>query len=132
MRKLVALSFLFFGLAGLAVYTTEAQTQKKDTPPSVKLDIKGGARTIASDKLHKFEQPRSTIPDKRPPERKDGRWHWHPHHGWVLLPLTLSPRTVLLPPTFVLPPQVTYYEIPASSPVLLCPHCGKPITIQID
>jgi hypothetical protein len=83
--------------------------------------------------MRKFDRPVTSVPALRPPVREGFSWHWHPHYGWIAIAVASAPREVLLPVTYQLPAQVTYYELPAATNdcQLTCPHCGQPITVSI-
>jgi hypothetical protein len=81
--------------------------------------------------LQRFPQPVVAHPSIHPPVQVGRSWHWHPHYGWVALPVGVV-NQVLLPANYVLPEPVTVYESAVADPSqTLCPHCGQPIIIQI-
>lgn len=103
-------------------------TTKAGTP-----GLKGRVNTdVRSDGLKKFDRPITMPPDRRPPPRTGGSWHWHRHHGWIWFDVGSAPRTVLIPEGFRLPPRVVSYEASSAPLIVTCPHCGKEICVYVE
>jgi hypothetical protein len=124
---------LLCSLIGLALLTSSADAQDKK-PPEKKVEKKidppkGKEVQKKAAELPRFAKPIDHVPDHRPPARAGGSWHWHRHHGWVLIPVAIAPRTILLPVEFVLPPVVVYYQAETPPIEVICPHCGRPLLI---
>lgn len=114
------------GLVALAL----AQPEGKPTPnrPTTQPQREGRVTVQDRERLQRYDKPDDKPRGDRPPERRDHRWHWHPHyHRWVLLPqATFKTDLVVLPPTYQLPQQVIYYD---DEDGCLCPHCGKRVRL---
>jgi hypothetical protein len=84
-----------------------------------------------SDAIVRFHTKIGTVPTFRPEARKGGNWHWHPWNGWVWLPIGVGPNAVLLEETYALPKVAVVYETAPAPMEVICPHCGKPITVYV-
>lgn len=83
---------------------------------------------LPSDRLPRFKNPIKEPPHHKPPDKRGGSWHWHPYHSWIWFPLAQAPRTIILPPNYVLPQRVYTYEQQAT--YVVCPHCGRTILLE--
>ena len=97
---------------------------------------RAGVATRPSKELTRFREarPMDRDRDRRPAPRREGRWHWHPWYGWILLPQTRIyadlPET--LEANFQLPETVTVWQAPATTVEVICPHCGKAFRVIIN
>ena len=88
----------------------------------------GRVDSIRSRDLRRFDRPLSRPNIARPPVRRGGDWRWHQSFGWIWLPTGVGGGVEILPPNFVLPPTVDYWN---SGPTVRCPHCGRSFSITI-
>lgn len=65
-----------------------------------------------------------------PRPRSGHHWRWHSGHArYVLVPVTVSPNVMVLPPNYSLPNRVEVYET-ALATNCQCPVCGSRLVIQ--
>jgi hypothetical protein len=121
----------FLAIVSAALITNSAfsQTKVKVQSPNTTVQVQAGQGKVVTGKPNRFDRPVTNVPNNRPHDTKPGHsWHWHPHYGWVLLPVN-TVQTVVLPESYALPQQVTYYQPQQAQ--CTCPHCGKMFFIVV-
>ena len=117
----------------------EGGRRAEERPSGGGAGVEANVRKVRAAELQRHREPRKEPPDKDPPPnpRRGHRWHWHPwHHRWVLLPVTIAPRTIVIPADFHLPATVEVWggEVSAVGAGVgvgcRCPHCGRMLILS--
>lgn len=122
--------FVMAGLMAAPVILAFALSPQKPAPQSHPAPLAGKVEVRESAKLTRFKEPILRAPTIHPRDIDGHKWHWHPHFGWVSLPIGTA-QFVELGPTYALPAQVGVYETASVSCVMACPHCGQPLTVTL-
>lgn len=104
-------------------------TQAKQV--SIRPEHRAEARRVESKSLTRFDRPIDRPRYGRPADVRGLSWRWHPSYGWIgFNEGFLIPAGEILPATFALPAQVTYYDVQATESVV-CPHCGASFQVIV-